>query len=325
MTRVLITCHHLQRHFERFLPELEAAGIEPFLPDIPNQQLGSEEMNRHIRGVAAAIAGDDVIDALVLQTGHASGLKAVIKWGIGTDAIDKETATRLGIPVYNTPGVFSDEVADMALSHLLLLTRHLHKMHQSVKAGGWHQIEGRSLRGMTAGVIGLGSIGMGIVKRLNAVGMHVLGYDVRRLNSQEMKGGEVRQLDFEELLRCSDVVILACNLTAGNRHLMNAQAFALMPEGSYMINVGRGPLVDEKSLVAALESGHLAGAGLDVFEQEPLPADGPLRQFDNCVFGTHSGSNTAEAVDRINRMTVDILLHVLGHKKLTAFTPNRIA
>jgi len=325
MSRALITCHHLQRKFDGFLAEFEANGIEPFLPEIQGQQFNSAEMCAHIVGSNIIIAGDDVIDAPVLETAKKNGVKAIIRWGIGTDSVDKQAAARLGIPIYNTPGVFSDEVADMALSHLLLLTRQLHKMHNSVVEGGWRQISGRTLNGMTVGVVGLGSVGLGIVRRCNAVGMQVLGSDVRQLGSVEQKGQSVVQLGFEELLDQSDVVILACSLTADNRHMMNAEAFARMARGSYIINVGRGPLVDEKSLVAALESGHLAGAGLDVFEEEPMPADSPLHKFDNCVFGTHSGSNTSEAVDRINRMTVDILFHVLGHKKLTGFTPNRVA
>jgi len=324
MTRALITCHHLQRNFDGFLAEFEANGIEPFLPEIQGQQFNSAEMCAHIVGSDVIIAGDDVIDAPVLEAARKNGVKAVIRWGIGTDSVDKQAAARLGVPVYNTPGVFSDEVADMALSHLLMLTRQLHKMHQSVLDGGWRQISGRTLNGMTVGVVGLGSVGLGIVRRCNAVGMRVLGCDVRQLGSARQKEESVVQLGFEELLDQSDVVILACSLSSDNRHMMNAEAFARMARGSYIINVGRGPLVDEKALVAALENGHLAGAGLDVFEEEPLPAGSSLRKFDNCVFGTHSGSNTAEAVDRINRMTVDILLHMLAAKKID-FTPNRVA
>lgn len=323
--RALITCHHLQRHFDAFRDELAAAGIEPVLPDIPGQQLDAADMARHITGCDAVIAGDDVIDADVLCAGAETGLKAVIKWGIGTDAIDKQTAKEQGIPVYNTPGVFGEEVADLALSYLLLLMRRLHLMHQSVLEGGWLQVEGRSVHGKTAGIVGLGSIGQAIARRCRAFGMRVLGTDVRPLDAETLAALDMRQLPFEDMLAQSDVVILACNLTPENRHMMNADTFARMRAGSWIINVGRGPLIDEKALIAALDSGHLAGAGLDVFEEEPLPMDSPLRQFDNCVFGTHSGSNTQEAVARINRMTVDILLHVLGVRPDIGFTPNRVA
>lgn len=325
MPKALITCHHLQRHFAAFRPQYEMMGVEPILPRIAGQQLDAAGMREVIKGVDAVIAGDDIIDASVLQVAKDSGITAVIKWGIGTDGIDKVSATKLGIPVYNTPGVFANEVADLAMSLLLNITRGTHHMHRSIEDGGWLKVEGRTLAGMTAGVIGLGSIGQAIAKRAAAFGMNVIGCDVAEIPKAALLSSGCRQVPLEDVLRQSDVLLLACNLTPENRHLINEGAFKLMKHGVFVVNVSRGQLIDEVALVAALAGGKVEGAGLDVFEVEPLPASSPLRKFDNCVFATHNGSNTREAVHRINQMTTDILFHVLGLKADLAFTPNRVA
>lgn len=324
MTSVAVTCLHLQRHFDKFRHVFEKHGITPVLPAVKGQQLGAEEIRQILPGMATIIAGDDIIDRDALALAKEAGLKAIIKWGIGTDSIDKAAARNLGIPVFNTPGVFGDEVADLALAYVLLLTRGLHCMDRSVREGGWLKVEGRSLHAMTAGVIGLGSIGRAIAKRCAACGMKVIGSDAMPIDEALLAQSSVTQLPLDEVLAQADVVLLACALTPENHHLMNSTAFMQMKQGSYLVNVGRGPLVDEIALSAALSSGKLAGAGLDVFEIEPLPADSPLRAFDSCVFGTHNGSNTRDAVDRVNRMTVEIALDVLGFER-ASFEPNRVA
>jgi len=323
MSKALLSCLHLQRNFADFRPIYEKAGVEPVLPEVKGQQLSADEMRSLIVGMEGVIAGDE-IDRSVLEAGAASGLKAVIKWGVGTDNIDKACARELGIPVFNTPGVFADEVADLALSLLLNLLRGTHLMHGSILQGGWHKVEGRSLRGMTAGVIGLGSIGLGIVDRARAFGMSTIGCDVRPLDPAVLNQHRLEQLPLDAVLEKSDVIFLACNLTPENKGFLNADAFAKMKPGVFVINVGRGPLIDEAALVEALREGKVAGAGLDVFETEPLGSSHPLREFESCVFSTHNGSNTREAVARINQMTTDILLDVLGRSP-AGFTPNRVA
>ena len=326
MPRALITCSHLQRHFDQLKPQYDALGVSAVLPDIDGQQLDAPAMTSLIEDADAVIAGDDVIDAGVLGAGKASGLQAIIKWGIGTDSIDLAAAAELGLPVFNTPGVFSDEVADLAISHLLMLARRGHEMHASVLRGGWLKPEGRSLAGLTAGVIGLGSVGSGIARRAAAFGMNLVGYDIRAVPPDEHGVKGLRQVDLDTLFATSNVVFVACELTPENRHLLSRAAFARMPDGVLIVNVARGPLIDQAALAEVLESGKVAGAGLDVFEEEPLPPDGPLRAFsERRVFTTHNASNTAEAVARTNQMTTDILFDVLGLRKLERFVPNRVA
>lgn len=324
MPRVLITCMHLARHFEEFRSQYEVAGVEVVIPPLEGQQFSAAEMARHIVGVDIVIAGDDDIGASVLDAGKASSLKAVIKWGIGTDGIDKPHAARVGIPVYNTPGVFGEEVADLAISHLLMLTRKTHLMDRSVRTGGWLKAEGRTLSGLTAGVIGLGSIGQAIARRAAAFGMVVVGYDVARIESADLDAIGATQAPFDAVLERADVLFLACALMPENRHLIGRETLARVKPGVFIINVSRGPLVDEVALAQALAEGRVAGAGLDVFEEEPLPESSPLRGYeDRCTFSTHNGSNTVEAVARINQMTTDIAFDVLGVKK-ASFVANRV-
>lgn len=323
MSVALLTCRQLQQRFSPLKPQYEALGVEARLPKIEGQQLNAAAMRALIGDVDCVIAGDDEIDASVIGAGKNARLRAIVKWGVGTDSIDKAAAERLGVPIYNTPGVFGDEVADLAMALLLDVVRRVSLMNRAIRDGGWVRMEGRTLAGKTAGVIGLGSIGQGIARRVQGFGMQALGCDVRRLAAGDAPG--LRQVELAELLGASDVVLLACNLTPENRHLLNEDTIAAMKPGAIIVNVSRGPLIDEAALARALESGHIAAAGLDVFETEPLPAQSPLRRFDQCVFTAHAGSSTEEAIARINQMTSDILFHVLGLKPDLGFTPNRVA
>lgn len=325
MPKLLVTCGHLQRHIGRYEAELTGHGIDVWVPPLLGQQFEAEEMASMLSQVDVAVAGDDALGASVLEAGVAGRLRGLVRWGIGTDNVDKPVATRLGLPVYNTPGMFSNEVADLALGHVLNLARHIHKMDRDVRAGLWTRYEGTSLSGKTLGVVGLGGIGREICRRGVAFGMKVIGSDVMTIDAGVLAGVGVVQQSFETVIAEADIIIVACNLTAENTHLFNAAAFARMKRGVMFINVARGPIVDESALIAALQSGQVGSAGLDVFEVEPLPADSPLRGFDNCLFGTHSGSSTAEAIQRTNRISVDIALAMfgIGAERLSGW--NRVA
>jgi D-3-phosphoglycerate dehydrogenase len=303
--RVLITCPHLQKTIEPYRSLFAERDIEVEVPPLL-QQLNEAELLEIIDRFDGVIAGDDFFTAKVLEKGKR--LKIVAKWGIGLDAIDLEAAKKLGILVRNTPDVFADEVADVVLGYIVLLARGLHKLDQSVRNGGWLKIQGRSLRGKTLGVIGVGSIGQAVVQRGVALGMSVVGYDVASIPESFVQETGMTQESLELLLQVSDFISLNCNLTASNYHFLGEKQFDLMKEGVCLINTARGPLIDETTLVKALTAGKVAGAALDVFEAEPLPMESPLRQFDNCIFGTHNASNTLEAVMRVNEMAIQNLL-----------------
>ena len=307
--RVLITCPQLQASIGGFRKMFEERDIEIELPQV-DQQLSEAQLLDVIEGYDGVIAGDDEFTARVLEKGKR--LKIVARWGVGVDAVDLDAAERLGIKVMNTPDVFADEVADLVMGYVVLLARQLHKLDQAVRNGNWLKIPGITLRGKTMGVIGVGSIGREVVRRAVAFGMPTLGHDVAPVDADFADQTGLRLVSLEQLLEESDFISLNCNLTSSNIHLLGQRQFGLMKKGVYIINAARGSLIDEAALIRSLKEGKVAGAALDVFENEPLPADSPLRQFDSCIFGTHNGSNTTEAVMRVNELAIENLLRGLS-------------
>ena len=306
--RVLVTCPQLQASFDRYRHIFEARGIETELPQV-SQQLREHELLDMISRFDGVIAGDDEFTARVLEKG--ARLKTIARWGVGVDNVDLDAAKRLGITVTNTPGVFADEAADVVMGYIILLARRLHQIDRSVRNGEWPKIQGSSLRGKLLGVIGVGSIGRAVACRAAAAGMPVMGCDVATLPPSVAQETGIRMVDLDELLKTADFISLNCNLTASNRHMLGPREFSLMKGGVYLINTARGGLIDETALVQALRNRTVAGAALDVFETEPLPADSPLRRFDNCILGSHNSSNTLEAVMRVNDLAIGNLLACL--------------
>ena len=302
--RVLITCRQMQNCYEEFRPAFESRALDVVLPPII-QQPSEDELIALIAEFDGMIAGDDPLTARVLE--HAGRMRIISKWGVGTDGIDQAAAALAGIAVTNTPAVFGDEVADVALGYVVMLARQLHRMHESIKTGGWLKHEGRTLAGNTLGIAGLGSIGQAVAQRAIGFDLQVVAHDVTDYARQAADRLGIELVDRDGLFQRSDILVLCCPLTPETRHIVNARSLALMPSGAYVVNVARGPLVDEAALAAALERGHVAAAALDVFEEEPLPPSSPLRAFDQCVFGAHNGSNTREAVLRASARAVENL------------------
>lgn len=306
--RVLITCPQLQRTIDHYREVFSQNGIEIEVPPVV-QQMSEPELLEVIDRFDGVVAGDDPFTAKVLQKGKR--LKVIAKWGVGVDAIDSEAARQLGISVSNTPAVFGDDVADVVMGYIILLARQLHKLDQSVRSGSWLKIQGISLSGKSLGVIGIGSIGRAVVRRAVVSGMSVTGCDVIPVPDSFLKDTRIHITGLTELLQSVDFISLNCSLTAATRHMLGHREFAMMKKGVYIVNTSRGALVDEAALIQALHQGKVAGTALDVFESEPLPLDSPLRQFDNCIFGTHNSSNTAEAVLRVNELVIRNLLEGL--------------
>lgn len=301
--KVLVSCPHLQRTIDNYRDLFSQNGVEIDLPEV-DQNLSEADLIKIIDQYDGVIAGDDVFSEKVLL--HASKLKVISKWGVGVDSIDLEAAKRLGITVSNTPNVFGDEVADLVIGYIILLSRKMHLIDRSVRNGLWKgaQIRGISLRGKTLGVIGVGSIGRAVVERAKALGMVTLGYDVYPISESFMEQTGLKQVSLVELIKNADFISLNCNLTSENRHMLGRKEFAMMKSPVYIINTARGALIEETSLVQALIKGKIAGAALDVFEHEPLPDGSPLRRFENCIFGAHNSSNTYEAILRTNELAI---------------------
>jgi D-3-phosphoglycerate dehydrogenase len=308
--RALITCRQMQNCFHEFRDAFAQAGINPYLPRIPGQQLSAEELTRLIETYDGVIAGDDHFTRPVLENAHQ--LRVISKWGVGLDAIDRDAASELGIAVTNTPNMFDDEVADVTIGYLIMLVRGLHRIDHAVRAGEWLQIEGRSLAGATLGVVGLGGIGRATARRAKAMGMTVLGADPSASAADAARQLGVCVVGFGDLMRKSDAVALNCPLTHETRGLLGTEALALARENLLVINTARGPVVDEGALIEGLRSGHIAGAALDVFEHEPVPRESPLRSMERVILGSHNASNTRQAVLRTSARAVDNLFRHLG-------------
>ncbi len=305
---ILISCVQLQRSLAEHRASLDERGARLLTPPVV-QQLTEAELLEIVPEIDGVGAGDDELSRTVLE--HAPRLRIISKWGIGIDAIDLDAARELGIRVTNTPGVFGDEVADVALGYLLMLARQLHVIDRGVRSGGWPKPVGTSLAGRTLGVVGLGDIGLAVGRRGLAVGMRVIGVETDPDRAAAAAAAGIGVGDLDTTLREADVVSLNCPLTPATWHILNAERIRSMRPGAWIVNTARGPLIDEAALVAALESGHIAAAALDVFEVEPLPADSRLRTMDQVILGSHNGSNTAEAVHRTSVRAIDNLIRGL--------------
>jgi D-3-phosphoglycerate dehydrogenase len=187
-------------------------------------------------------------------------------------------------------------------------------MDKHMKNGVWEKIPGRSLLECTLGVIGVGDVGKAVIKRASAFGIRILGNDIREMRPDEQeflaKHG-VTLVSKEELLRASDFVSTNTDLNPTSHHLMNDATFALMKPTAIFINTARGPLMDEQALIRALQSGKIAGAALDVFEHEPLPADSPLREMDNVLIAPHNSNSSPLAWEHVHHNTIKNMLDVL--------------
>lgn len=303
--RVLITCPQLQRTIDAHRDRLAAEDIAAELPEVV-QQLSEQRLIELLPGVDGIVVGDDPMSRAVMAS--ADRLRVISKWGVGIDNIDLPAAEELGIRVINTPGMFSDEVADVVIGYLVLLARGLHAVDGDVRSGSWPKPEGVSLAGRSLGVVGLGHIGLAVSRRALSMGMRLVGTDVMAASAEAGRRAGVEVGDLAAVFREADVLSLNCPLTAANWHMVDAASLATMKRGAWIINTARGGLVDEGALVAALQDGQIGAAALDVFETEPLPEQSPLRGLERVILGSHNASNTAEAVMRTSVAAIDNLV-----------------
>ena len=246
------------------------------------------------------------VDSRMLME-EAPRLRVIGRAGVGVDNIDVATATRRGIPVVNAPAAATASVAELTMGLLVAVARDFGSQIPAVKAGEWKKAgNGMELSGRTLGFVGYGRIAREVAVRAKAFGMKVQAHDPFLAETPD--GTPLLPLD--RLLATSDVVSLHANLTPENRHLINATTLARMRKGAILLNVARGALVDEEALLAALESGHIAGAGLDVFEDEP-PRRAPLLGHPKVVPLPHIGASTREAQRRAGLVTVGEMAKVL--------------
>jgi D-3-phosphoglycerate dehydrogenase len=312
MTRwtVLVTAPRAIQDIERYCAVLGAAGCDVRVR-APIERLDESDLLDVVTDVDAIICGDDRITPRVLAA--APRLRVISKWGTGIDSIDVSAARSRGIVVSNIPGVFSDAVADTVLGYVLLFARQLDRMAHDMRAHRWERLPLRSLRECVLGIVGLGQSGRAVARRASAFGMRMLAHDIQPL-LRSAADVPVEMTGLDDLLTQSDFVTLHVDLRPESRHLLNASRFGLMKPSAVVINTSRGEVIDEDALIAALQSGALGGAALDVFAIEPLPVDSPLRTLPNVYLAPHNanGSQAAAAVahDEAIRNVLNVLCGV---------------
>ncbi len=310
MPTVLLSAPYMLPFLDRFRPVFEKYGIDLLLPEV-HERLGEAELLHYAGQFDGAICGDDGYTARVLEA-CAPRLKVISKWGTGIDSIDSQAAARLGVEVCRTPNAFTLPVADSVLGYILAFARRQPWMDRAVKTGEWDKLPGRSLSECTLGVVGVGAIGMAVVRRARAFGMRILGNDIIEIDHVFIAETAIQMTSLDSLLSDSDFISLNCDLNPTSYHLINAAALAKMKPTSILINTARGPVVDEPALVAALQKGTIGGAALDVFETEPLPVKSLLRQMDNVMLAPHNANSSPAAWERVHWNTIRNLLEGLG-------------
>ncbi len=308
--KVAVTCLQLIRDLDDVRGAMEAAGLTLRVPEIEGQHLEGDDLVAALEGCVGVVAGDDRFTAPVLD--RLPDLRAISKWGVGLDGIDRDAAAARGVSVSNTPGMFDDEVADVAMAYTVMLLRRLHAVHDGVARGEWPKPAGRSAAGLRMGIVGLGGIGRALARRALAAGMDAVGTDPSPESRALAEAAGAAVVSLDEVLSTGDVVSLHCPLTRDTRHLLDADRLAAMKPGAFVVNTGRGGLIDTAALAAALRSGRLAGAALDVFEDEPPGPSNPIRGCGNVILGSHNASNTRQASARTHRRAVANLARALG-------------
>lgn len=295
------------RAIDSLKEEFARRGAEVVCPEF-RQTLAVGELLKLVPQHDGWIIGDDPATAEVFRAGKDGRLRAAVKWGAGTDSVDFAGAAECGFSVVNTPGTFGEEVSDVAIAYLIGLARNLFFVDREVRNGKWPKPPGTSLQGKTVGVVGYGHIGRATARKLNALGMTVVVYDPI-VSPASVEGATLAQ--WPEQLGELDFLVLACSLTDKNKHMLDAKAFDRMRCGIRIINVSRGGLINQAALRHALDSGCVAGAALEVFEEEPPRTDDTLLRHPRCIFGSHNSSNTSEAVLRTSLTAIELLFERL--------------
>lgn len=272
----------------------EAQGITFDAPG----KLSRADLLEQVKQAHALIIRSGVrVDAEVFEA--APRLKCVARAGVGVDNVDLEEATRRGVIVMNTPGGNTTATVEYTLALMLALARHIPQAHASLEAGRWDRkaFMGTELRGKTLGIVGFGRIGSGVARRARAFEMRVVAYDPfcdGRMTARAAEIG-VEMTDLETLFADSDFISLHAALTESSRGMINRQSLARMKKGVRIINAARGALIVEDDLAEAIREGHVAGAALDVYSEEPPPADHPLIGLPGVIHTPHLAASTAEA------------------------------
>ncbi|HOV07460.1 MAG TPA: phosphoglycerate dehydrogenase [Anaerolineaceae bacterium] len=304
---ILVTATSYGKNDPRLKTELEAQ-VASVTYNPTGKPLTSAQLAELLPGMDGFIAGLDVIDAAALKA--ADRLKVIARYGVGFDNVDLAAARARGIVVTNTPGANSVSVAELALALMLALARQLPEAVSAVHAGNWPRLSGISLEHKTVGILGFGAVGKQLARRLRGFDCRILAFDPYTDQAFAAENN-VELVERDEVVRNADFLSLHLPLLPETRGLVNAEFLSRMKKGAYLINTSRGEVVDETALFTALDSGHLRGAGLDAFAQEPPDPANPLLKLPQVIATPHLGAQTDGATSNMGWLALQDCLAVL--------------
>jgi D-3-phosphoglycerate dehydrogenase len=305
--RVLVTPTTFGLYDKRLCQELEST-VGEVIYNRRGRPLTSDELRQQLPGCDGLIAGLDRIDYAALES--ADRLKVIARYGVGVDNVDLGAAAKKKITVTNTPTANSVSVAELTIGLLLSLARSIPQSSASVRDGKWPRLHGKVLAGKVIGLIGFGSVGREVARRLQPWQATILAFDPFA-DKKLAFSLDVSLVEIEELLREADFLSLHAPLMADTRHMVNADFLSRMKRGACVVNAARGELIDEAAILAALDSGQLGGAALDVYTHEPPPEDSPLRCHPRLIATPHCGAHTDGAADGMGWQSLRDCISVL--------------
>lgn len=309
-TKVIVTCPPMLGLIHEFQPLFAERGVTLCCAPVV-QTMSEHELMAVLPGFDGWIIGDDPATRPVLAAGAAGRLRAIVKWGVGVDNVDFAAATELGLNAVNTPGVFGREVADLAMHYVTGLARETYYVDREIRlSGAWPKPPGLSLAEKVVGLVGFGDIGRSVARRLLAADMTVRVYD-----PAYRKTGDLPILvnpAWPDGIGQCDFLVFTAPLNPSTRHMFSRDILSRVKPGVRIVNVGRGPVIEEAALVAGLQSGAIHSVALDVFEAEPLGPGNALREYPLNIFGSHNASNTRDAVRRVSHLAIERLFGFLG-------------
>ena len=307
--KILVTCPPMLGMIDSFSSIFKKYDLEVTAPNVV-QTLSVAELEDLVPQHDGWIIGDDPATRSVFEAGKQGNLRAAVKWGIGVDNVDFLACKDLNIPIINTPYMFGAEVADIAMGYVIGLARETFQIDRGVREGNWPKFNGMSLSGKSAALIGYGDVGKNAAKRMLASDMKVVVYDP--YSKLDNPNSHLLHEEWPQRIEEADFIVITCSLTESSKHMINAELLKKVKPGVRIVNVGRGPIIDEIALESALKADMVYSAALDVFEIEPLPMDSYLRQHPRCILGSHNASNTTDAVLRTSNVALEKLMEFLN-------------
>lgn len=300
--KILITCPPMLKMIDQFSSYLKKKKINFYAPNI-KQKMSENNLIKSISNFDGWIIGDDSATQAIIRKGSSGKLKAIVKWGVGIDNIDIDACKDYKIRFTNTPNMFGSEVADVALGYLIALSRETFKIDREIRLGKWPKPQGISLKNKKVALIGYGDIGKKTASRLISCEMKVTIYDPY-IKYLEKKPNIIHEI-WPKKIHEADFIVITSSLNSSNYHMINKKILDKCKDGVRIVNVSRGQIIDERSLIMALKSRKVYSVALDVFENEPLPKKNFFKKNINCILGSHNASNTKEAVLRTSKIAID--------------------